>query len=578
MTGQTTTEHFMNSRPYILWGGILVLLLYFLPFLLLGENSYFTIHDNLDGLYVYHHILAMTGQTYNFSSASIVENVMSGLPRPIFGNGLYIVPGLFLFFKPSTAYIINFILTHTIGFIGMMLLLRNHILKRESEFSIAVACSVLFALIPFYSIYGACIPYQPLLLYAFLNLLNDHKNHWKDYLIIMFYPFYSTTVLTEPFVFIFLTAIFLIRALYDRKFYSRYLTGLAVLFLATCIFDFSIIQQNLFNTDFISSREEFKAIDLLGTKSYKGWWIENFFLMLYKTQYHTGTFYVFPIIVAALTAVTIILYSAKYRHTVFYLIFSILLISFLFASYPWLANKFGNNFHLVKTFQFSRFYFLLPAIWIILFAYCVKEMHAVNNKLNLFSLGLIAIQFFIILGCNTEVKKNVQLLLNRRIDEPICKEYFSEHLFNNVRNYIGIQQSKYRVVSIGMHPSVSLFNGFYTLDGYQYVYDLRYKHKFRQIISKELDKDNDLKNYFDKWGSRCYIFSAELGRNYLYGKNSGKTIENLNLDFSALKEMGCRYILSAVAINNLNPLNAVFEKKFEDKESYWDIYLYKLLD
>lgn len=165
-----------TNQRFALLLAIIILLIYFLPFLLLGENSYFTIHDNLDGLFVYHHVLAKMEQTYNFDPHSEVKNMMSGLPRPIFGNGLYIVPTLFFFFKASTAYIVNFILTHLIGFVGMFLLLRNHILKEEKEFSIAVACSILFALIPFYSIYGACIPYQPLLLYAFLNLLRACLN------------------------------------------------------------------------------------------------------------------------------------------------------------------------------------------------------------------------------------------------------------------------------------------------------------------------------------------------------------------------------------------------------------------
>jgi hypothetical protein len=555
----------------------IILLLYFLPFLILQENSYFTLHDNLDGLYVYHHLLAMTGQTYNFNPDVVIGNVMSGLPRSAFGSGLNIVPTLFFFFKPSTAYIINFILAHVIGFVGMFLLLHKHILVKKNQWPIVLACSILFAFIPFYSIYGACVPYQPLLLYSFLNLLIVNKKYLTDYFIILFYPLYSTTVLVEPFVFICLSSIFLIKTIQDRKFYFRYFLGLCLLFIMTVIVDLPVIYQNLFNPDFISSRIEFKTMDLLGTDNYKVWWINSFFSMLFKTHYHTGTFYVFPIIAAGIVAVVIFIKHKNYNNPALYLIFFIFFCSILYASYPLLVSMLGNKIHLLKIYQFDRFYFLLPVTWIILFAYYLKEICAGGKKLNFLGWSLISVQFLIILGCNIEVKENIRLVFNMNKGEPDCKKFFSENIFNEIRNYIGIPQKEYKVVSIGMHPSVSLYNGFYTLDGYQYVYDLRYKHTFRQIISSELDKDNSLKDYFDKWGGRCYIFSSELGRSFLCGKDSHKEINDLNINYQVLKKMNCRYILSAVRINNINSSVVKFEKKFEGKDSYWDIYLYKLL-
>ena len=127
-----------------------------------------------------------------------------------------------------------------------------------------------------------------------------------------------------------------------------------------------------------------------------------------------------------------------------------------------------------------------------------------------------------------------------------------------------------------MHPAVSLYNNFYTLDGYCANYPLTYKHEFRKIIAGELSKDYEIKSYFDDWGSRCYAFSAELGRSYLFGKNSKKKIDHLDYDTSAFKTMGGQYIISALEIDTLTNKNYNLCKVFENKQSYWKIYLYKV--
>ena len=81
---------------------------------------------------------------------------------------------------------------------------------------------------------------------------------------------------------------------------------------------------------------------------------------------------------------------------------------------------------------------------------------------------------------------------------------------DEIAKAIGREKSDYRIVSVGMNPAVSLFNGFYTVDGYSTDYPLEYKHEFREIIKDELAKDEGVRGYFDDWGNRCYIFSAEL--------------------------------------------------------------------
>jgi hypothetical protein len=89
-----------------------------------------------------------------------------------------------------------------------------------------------------------------------------------------------------------------------------------------------------------------------------------------------------------------------------------------------------------------------------------------------------------------------------------------------------------------------------------------------------LEKDFVLKNYFDNWGSRCYAFSSELGGNFMLSKYSKKTIHNLDFDIDVFKEMGGKFIISAVRINTLKNERYNLLKTFTDENSFWKIYLY----
>ena len=125
-------------------------------------------------------------------------------------------------------------------------------------------------------------------------------------------------------------------------------------------------------------------------------------------------------------------------------------------------------------------------------------------------------------------KKNV-------INEPSYKEFYDENLFDIIEKSISTsKRTNYNIVCIGLSPSILEYNGYHTLDGYFYQYPLSYKHKFRKIIEKELEKSSLLKSYYDDWGSRCYIFSSELGAYFKWGKEKNGKVSNLKDSFNML--------------------------------------------
>ena len=142
----------------------------------------------------------------------------------------------------------------------------------------------------------------------------------------------------------------------------------------------------------------------------------------------------------------------------------------------------------------------------------------------------------------------------------------------------GQVKEEYRVASLGMCPAVALEAGFYTIDGYSNNYSLEYKHEFRKIIEKELEKCPEMQVYFDTWGSRCYLFTEE-SQNYCYlAKGADFRYQKLELNTEKMKELGCKYLFSAAEIEkgNAGRLGLKLFGVFETEESYYRVWVYEL--
>ncbi|WP_252346559.1 DUF6044 family protein, partial [Listeria monocytogenes] len=232
-------------------------------------------------------------------------------------------------------------------------------------------------------------------------------------------------------------------------------------------------------------------------------------------------------------------------------------------------NVIKEHVEIMRTFNFSRFHFLQPFLFYGLFALAIVYLIKKGNWWRKLAYVVVALQLVVVFANNSEI------YYRTGNGSPSINQFYATEQMEEIKDYIGKPQSSYRVGSIGLHPSVSQESGFYTVDGYVNSYPLAYKRAFRKIIAGELDKSPVLEDYYDNWGNRCYIFSAELGKNYDFGKDSKKHIKQLDFNSEAFKKVGGKYILSAVPIDNASEVGLQFEKAFDNKESYWKIYLYK---
>ena len=84
-----------------------------------------------------------------------------------------------------------------------------------------------------------------------------------------------------------------------------------------------------------------------------------------------------------------------------------------------------------------------------------------------------------------------------------------------------------RVVSVGLDPMIVAMNNIKVIDGYHNLYPQKYKIEFRKIIKAELEENENLRKYYDNWGSRVYAFV----------NNPRKP----KLNFNAAKKIGAKY-------------------------------------
>lgn len=551
-----------KERRYILIS-FLIILLYLSPLYLLGDNAHVRVHDNLDSNVAWYKVLLHSHELFGPLNA-VVPQVMNGLPRGAYGTEFGGIVWLYALFPTMTAYALSQTITRVVAFLGMYLLLKKHFIKQQDAGLIRVGVSLAFALTPFWPSGMLSTLGQPLALWAFLNIRNRERS-WREWAVLALLPLYSSFVLG---FFFFLTAMGLLWLrdwIKKRDWNPVFLASIAFMTLIYLAIEYRLLAGLIF-AEAPTSRSEFVE-STNGFLYTIGLAFFNFVLgHSHVLTMHTAV--ILPVLFIALSVVV----KRKSQQTdkrFIYLLGLNFIVSLWYAFWfykGWEPLK--ERFSLLTTFNFGRFHFLHPLVVYVGFALGLYILWKLGGKwqkrVRLFLILQVAFLFL----CNDEIIYRVD-------GQPSIKQFYAVDQFQQIKDYIGLPQDSYRVASIGLHPSIAQYNGFYTLDTYNNYYPLAYKHQFREIIAKELDKSPELKTYFDEWGSRCYLFVSELGKNYEFKKDSTKQIQHLDLNIDAFKAMGGRYIFSSVPILNADEDGLRFMKSFDSSSSAWRIYLYQ---
>lgn len=547
--------HLKNENNLIVLG-LGIIILYFSPYVFLGKDSSLLIGDNLDSNLALIKMLLNNGGI--FSSPNLIfDQIMNGLPRSSVYGTYDISLIWFKIFGIYWGYVVNKFLIGIIAFVGMFFLLKAHFLKNKESLFINFGVALIFALLPFWS-FTMTIAGLPILFYAFLNIRNGKKSI-IDWIILILFPFYSSLILSGFFIIF----IFLLILIYDiiklRRINYYSFASLWFLAMGYIISHFPLFFDFFFFDGIVSHRKEFKAtginFNMAFVKSIK------MFLFGQWHAYSLQRYISIPVLIFS-----IILLKNKRVNLKFLSILVFIIITSLFYGFidwtPFLPFK--NQLNEIIPIQFDRFHFLHPMFWYIILGISLVGIGRNIRYKNLVLGSFLLLQLMYVLSFH-------ELYRNR--NSPSFKDFYSVEQFNAIDKFIGKPKESYRTISIGIYPGVSQYNGFYTLDGYSSSYPLQYKHQFRKIIRRELDKNLKLKQYFDNWGSRAYIFTAELGKNYndLFYKTV-QPIDNLEIDFKEVKKMGGDYIISIAEIKNRSE-NIGLIQTFKGT-AYSKIYLY----
>ncbi|GAA3948059.1 DUF6044 family protein [Hymenobacter algoricola] len=553
-------------------GALLGLLLFLLPVLLLQERSYVLIDDNLDVELTIPYLLTRHHVALDYRASTVLAPIMNGLPRNALRPGLSATVLLFGLLEPLPAYWVQQLLVRLLGLLGLYALLRRHFLPAPAQRRLVAGLALGWAVLPAYTMYGLTVLGQPWLLLAFLNLRRGPAR-WTDWAILAAFPLWSMFVFVGPFALAAGAALLLLDWARGRGVAWRAAAGLALLTTSYLVVEYPMFYSLLVAKQFTPHRLEFD-LSRLGAPGLRAGLLSagRYFFM---GQYHASQFFRGAGLLALAVAGWALWNRRAERGPLLELLTGLAGLALFCGFYPQFVELVQDRLPLLRAFNLSRFHFLTPLLWFVVLALSLRVVPAGRLRA-----GLVALQLLIGLGMNTEWTNNLRELAGRpRPTDPNYAAYVAPALFaqvqQRIRQQTGLPPAAYRVACLGLPPAVAQLNGFYTLDSYQNNYPIEYKHRFRPLIAGELAKSAALRTYFDAWGNRCYLFSAELGKNFRVGARPPRVVQDFAFDAAAFRRLGGRYVVSAARLATPARSGLVPRGEFGARTAYWHLYLYE---
>lgn len=540
--------------------GILLIILYYLPQFINVHTTVFRIHDYLEQDFVNIHL----GAKYLFSPEILeLKELFGGTFRgSIQSHGIFYIL-LYKVIQGPVFIVISKTIVALFGFSGMYLLFNKlyNFNKTVVFYVIAVFTAFFYSITP-QLLHGLTCFLLPWIIVIAYDIIFDKKGNWL-FLITFFAGIFSSFIYSGFMfcgIFFLLFFIFIFKHEYVKAVKS--LTHCTIFLIENIItFAYTII-----STSEISARKDWEL----------SFFVNDFFKSIgrYLTigDIEVSSIHhllVYPILFL-LILLLIISKRNHYENKILLCnIGSIVAISLIAAFWRSAAGmefreSLGDFF---KSFQLNRMTILLLSLQHILLFLLIILMCKYfislfgNNKtsrLCLYVLLSMILMFAFSTSLYKEYGSNVQRLS--------FEDFFQTEMMREVGEYIGKPKESYHVASFGYNPGIALYNDFLCLDGYSTNYRLAYKNEWNKVISNEIKKDDYLKNYFNCWGGRVYLFSPSLNQ-------KSSMIDLPDFNYEHLRKMGCDYIFSKYKFKTL-PEILVLKKVFYSKNSNYKLFLY----
>lgn len=576
--------------------GLLAVSLIALPYLVLGEGSYVQVHDQLDGEvlnYMYH--ARYLGQ------GNVIPQFMNGMDKAAMLPPAPLGVLLYRILPPFAAYGLMHWLCLLVGFMGMYGLGRR--LALRPCVSWATAC--LFCYIPFYPVYGLAALGQPMLTLCGLGLGEEKtakvsRKAWYFLGVALFAACSSLTLVG----YVWVAAGFLWTAYLAAGGRKKGCMGPALrtgggtltllgVYLA-CNAD---LLRSLAGEGFTTHRQEMVLRAA-----------EHPLVSLRELIFSGGSYspvYSAGILAAAvlLTLATLVLSERKGSSVkglcaawrIMGLIFLGVLLAVLWNWGPVVSLRLTLG-GMLTYFQADRIYWCFPFLWTLALGLILESVCELGEQLAarrgngrgprravcICCLTLLGVQGLQILRDST-LNKNMRLMLFADYRQVTWESIYMEDVFAQIDRAIGEDKETVSVVSLGIHPSVALYHGYTCADGYSNNYDLEYKHRFRQMMARELEENEKTRRYFDDWGNRLYLAGAPYGINGMVGKGQAGYTE-LDYDLDAMNSLHIRYLLAAAPVElsllsreqTALTLELVEGSPFTDDTAYYEVWVYRI--
>ena len=519
------------DRIPLWWTGILIVVVFFSPYFILGDGCIFEINDQLDESIMNY----MLPARHLWDGSTVYPEMLGGVNASGMQPSAILFLPLYCLFSARVAFLTQYMSCFVLAFLGMYLLV-----KESTESSIlAVIAGACFCVLPLYPVYGLSEFGVPLVTYAFLCLWK-RKRILLALMCTLLFGLTSHLVYTG-YVVLGLWLLALLVAFFQKRKNKWPVLGFAELLVTYVIVNWSLILEILVgDSSYVSHREEMVSSATP--------FFETFWSLFRNSAQHAPSLHK-------------------------YLILPIVIFLLLGA--------------FCKKEETDRMiYKLYPADWYLEFALAAavlwrtKVPHTDSRMLpgKLLILAVCLLPTLQLLKVNSGMYLNVNQINNGSgITGYISWEsWFSEDLMQEIDDAIGRDKSTYRVAHLGISPAPALMHGFYTVDGYSNNYPLEYKHRFREVIAPEIEKNEEVRVYFDTWGNRCYLFNSITGNYMRLQKGNTLVYEGLEFDMEALRELGCEYLFSGAEIGDADRMGMELVGYFETEDSYWGIWVYRL--
>ncbi|MDR2590990.1 MAG: DUF6044 family protein [Oscillospiraceae bacterium] len=562
------------------------------PLIYYGKDSIIQVFDNLDSVVPWIKMQKDTGLLFAINSPT---NVMGNMSTAYFMhhsfNLLYI---LYAIFDVFTAHILGFSIKVLAGFISMYLLLR-YLFPDNKNNTIFKLVSIAFALLPSLPIWWLSIDTVPLLCLAFLYFMKINDKFDKRILLLLFFPFLSNFGHIGIFLLAFWVLCTIIVCIINKKLNINLIIGFFCLLIGFIIIDLRLFYSVLFLNEPTNRLLYYNSMSLFDAfTSIPSMWFDDFLAVSYHAP-HIAQYVIIPFIFITLTVISLYflyrvsrnetqIFSSEQKILALYStkIIMLLSISVVFAAIGTLyyIQIISNIIHSILPFligfNWGRIVFLNRIVLYVCFAFTLIILPFVFKK-RLFRLliyFIAVLQIVVVLLYPTIYnysRVNIShFYLVKRDHHITYNEFFAVELFSLIKK--DLQYDGEGVAALGYHPSILMYNGFSTVDGYLSVYPLSRMIAFREIIEPQLERNHEHRDYYDAWGGRMYLYNDDLS--FQPTRTNVEYPVNLYINTEAFRNLGGVYILSRAEIANSDELDLTFINSYTIEDSIYEIYVY----